>query len=36
MHEVAITQSVVETVCNHAAGRRVHSRELKILSMEVG
>jgi hydrogenase nickel incorporation protein HypA/HybF len=25
MHEMAITQSVVEAVCEHAAGRTVHS-----------
>ncbi|MEV0030143.1 hydrogenase maturation nickel metallochaperone HypA [Nocardia sp. NPDC050793] len=31
MHEMAITQSVVDTVCEHAAGRRVHS-----VTVEVG
>ncbi|WP_029111083.1 hydrogenase maturation nickel metallochaperone HypA [Mycobacterium sp. URHD0025] len=30
MHEMAITQSVVEAVCEHAAGRRVHSVKLEI------
>ncbi|MGW0183121.1 hydrogenase maturation nickel metallochaperone HypA [Nocardia sp. NPDC003345] len=31
MHELAITQSVVDVVCEHAAGRRVHS-----VTVEVG
>lgn len=31
MHEMAITQSVVEAVCEHAAGRRVHR-----VTVEVG
>jgi hydrogenase nickel incorporation protein HypA/HybF len=31
MHEMAITRSVVDTVCEHAAGRRVHS-----VTVEVG
>ncbi len=30
MHEMAITQSVVDAVCEHAAGRRVHSVRLEI------
>ena len=30
MHEMAITQSVVEAVCDHAAGRRVHSVKLEV------
>ena len=30
MHEMAITQSVVDAVCEHAAGRRVHSVKLQI------
>lgn len=30
MHEMALTQSVVETVCEHAAGRRVHSVKVEI------
>ena len=30
MHEMAITQSVVEAVCEHAAGRRVHSVRLQV------
>ena len=30
MHEMALTQSVVDTVCEHAAGRRVHSVKLEI------
>jgi hydrogenase nickel incorporation protein HypA/HybF len=30
MHEMAITQSVVEAVCEHAAGRRVHSVTLEV------
>lgn len=30
MHEMAITQSVVEAVCEHAAGRRVHSVRLEV------
>jgi len=30
MHEMAITQSVVDAVCEHAAGRRVHSVKLEI------
>ncbi|MFD0364829.1 hydrogenase maturation nickel metallochaperone HypA [Nocardia sp. GCM10030253] len=25
MHEMAITQSVIDAVCGHAAGRKVHS-----------
>ncbi|WP_054812458.1 hydrogenase maturation nickel metallochaperone HypA/HybF [Nocardia arizonensis] len=31
MHEMAITQSVVDAVCEHAAGRTVHS-----VTVEVG
>jgi hydrogenase nickel incorporation protein HypA/HybF len=30
MHEMAITQSVVDTVCEHAAGRRVHSVRVEV------
>ncbi len=30
MHEMAITQSLVDTVCEHAAGRRVHSVQLQV------
>ena len=30
MHEMAITQSVVDAVCEHAAGRRVHSVKLEV------
>jgi hydrogenase nickel incorporation protein HypA/HybF len=30
MHEMAITQSVVDAVCEHAAGRRVHSVRLVV------
>ena len=30
VHEMALTQSVVDTVCEHAAGRRVHSVRLEI------
>ena len=30
MHEMAITKSIVETVCEHAAGRRVHSVRIEI------
>ena len=30
MHEMAITQSVVDAVCEHAAGRRVCSVKLEI------
>ncbi|HEV7419649.1 MAG TPA: hydrogenase maturation nickel metallochaperone HypA [Mycobacterium sp.] len=30
MHEMALTQSVVEAVCEHAAGRRVSSVRLEI------
>ncbi|MGV0716790.1 hydrogenase maturation nickel metallochaperone HypA [Mycolicibacterium sp. XJ662] len=30
MHEMAITQSVVEAVCEHAAGRRVHSVRVQV------
>jgi hydrogenase nickel incorporation protein HypA/HybF len=30
MHEMAITQSVVEAVCEHAAGRRVHSVRVEV------
>ncbi|AKN18844.1 hydrogenase maturation nickel metallochaperone HypA/HybF [Mycobacterium haemophilum] len=30
MHEMAITQSLVETVCEHAAGRRVHSVRIEV------
>ena len=30
MHEMAITQSVVDAVCEHAAGRRVHSVTLEV------
>ncbi|OBF97169.1 hydrogenase nickel incorporation protein HypA [Mycobacterium sp. 852002-51152_SCH6134967] len=30
MHEMAITQSVVDAVCEHAAGRRVHCVKLEV------
>jgi hydrogenase nickel incorporation protein HypA/HybF len=30
MHEMAITQSVVDAVCGHAAGRRVHSVRVQV------
>ncbi|WP_099042617.1 hydrogenase maturation nickel metallochaperone HypA [Mycobacterium neglectum] len=30
MHEMALTQSVVDAVCEHAAGRRVHSVKLEV------
>ncbi|MCV7278570.1 hydrogenase maturation nickel metallochaperone HypA [Mycolicibacterium flavescens] len=30
MHEMAITQSVVDAVCEHAAGRRVHCVTLEV------
>ncbi|ODQ94858.1 hydrogenase maturation nickel metallochaperone HypA [Mycolicibacterium holsaticum] len=30
MHEMAITQSVVDAVCEHAAGRRVRSVRLEV------
>jgi len=30
LHEMAITRNVVETVCEHAAGRRVHSVRLEV------
>jgi hydrogenase nickel incorporation protein HypA/HybF len=30
MHEMAITQSVVDAVCGHAAGRRVHSVRVEV------
>ncbi|MDY6871499.1 MAG: hydrogenase maturation nickel metallochaperone HypA [Actinomycetota bacterium] len=30
MHEMAITQSVVDAVCDHAAGRLVHSVRLEV------
>jgi hydrogenase nickel incorporation protein HypA/HybF len=30
MHEMAITQSVIDAVCEHAAGRRVHSVKLEV------
>ena len=30
MHEMALTQSLVEAVCEHAAGRRVHSVKLEV------
>jgi hydrogenase nickel incorporation protein HypA/HybF len=30
MHEMAITQSVVDAVCEHAAGRRVHCVVLEV------
>jgi hydrogenase nickel incorporation protein HypA/HybF len=30
VHEMAITQSVVEAVCEHAAGRRVRSVRLEV------
>ena len=33
MHEMAITQSVVDAVCEHAAGRRVHSVKLQVGSL---
>ena len=30
MHEMAMTQSVVDAVCEHAAGRRVQSVKVEI------
>ncbi|MBX7432727.1 hydrogenase maturation nickel metallochaperone HypA [Mycobacterium sp. Y57] len=30
MHEMALTQSVVDAVCEHAAGRRVNSVRLEV------
>jgi hydrogenase nickel incorporation protein HypA/HybF len=30
VHEMALTQSVVDAVCEHAAGRRVHSVRLEV------
>ncbi|MBS1696667.1 MAG: hydrogenase maturation nickel metallochaperone HypA [Actinobacteria bacterium] len=30
MHEMALTQSLVDAVCEHAAGRRVHSVRLEV------
>jgi hydrogenase nickel incorporation protein HypA/HybF len=30
VHEMAITQSVVEAVCEHAAGRHVHSVKVEV------
>ena len=30
MHEMAITQSVVDAVCEHAAGRRVHNVRVQV------
>jgi len=30
LHEMAITQSVVDAVCQHAAGRRVHSVQVQV------
>lgn len=30
VHEMALTQDVVDAVCEHAAGRRVHSVRLQI------
>ena len=30
MHEMAITRSVVDAVCEHAAGRRVHSVRVRV------
>jgi hydrogenase nickel incorporation protein HypA/HybF len=30
MHEMALTQSLVEAVCEHAAGRHVHSVRLEV------
>jgi hydrogenase expression/formation protein HypD len=30
MHEMALTQSVVDAVCEHAAGRHVHSVKVQI------
>jgi hydrogenase nickel incorporation protein HypA/HybF len=30
VHEMALTQNVVDAVCEHAAGRRVHSVRLQI------
>ena len=30
MHEMAITRSVVDAVCEHAAGRRVHSVRVEV------
>ena len=30
MHEMAITRSVVDAVCEHAAGRRVHSVRVQV------
>lgn len=33
MHEMALTRSVVDAVCEHAAGRRVHSIRLEVGSL---
>ncbi len=30
MHEMTITQSVIDAVCEHAAGRRVHSVRVQV------
>lgn len=30
MHEMALTQGVVDAVCEHAAGRRVHSVKVEV------
>lgn len=30
MHEMSITQSVVDAVCEHAAGRRVHEVKIQV------
>jgi hydrogenase nickel incorporation protein HypA/HybF len=30
MHEMALTQSVVDSVCEHAAGRRVYSVKVEV------
>lgn len=30
MHEMALTQSLVDAVCEHAAGRHVHSVKLEV------
>ncbi|MGV0834731.1 hydrogenase maturation nickel metallochaperone HypA/HybF [Mycolicibacterium thermoresistibile] len=30
MHEMALTQSVVDAVCDHAGGRRVHSVRVEV------
>ena len=33
MHEMALTQSVVDAVCEHAAGRHVHSVKVQIAAL---